>query len=175
MQVKTKTGKRTLQLCPYRVCGFWFFFSSLKDLFMYYIYIYEYMNECFVLKKKDLFVCLFFRDRISLCSPGCPGTHSVDQVDFELRNPPASASRVLGLKPCATTARLLPCGFRNNFLSSLSSPAQLSSSSGALLNSIMYLQITFYNFSLILCILVTYSSPFPPICFVWGRISYIPG
>ena len=156
MQVKTKTGKRTLQLCPYRVCGFWFFFSSLKDLFMYYIYIYEYMNECFVLKKKDLFVCLFFRDRISLCSPGCP-------------------SRVLGLKPCATTARLLPCGFRNNFLSSLSSPAQLSSSSGALLNSIMYLQITFYNFSLILCILVTYSSPFPPICFVWGRISYIPG
>jgi hypothetical protein len=42
-----------------------------------------------------LFVC--FRDRVSLCSPGCPGTHS------ELRNPPASASQVLGLKVCATT------------------------------------------------------------------------
>jgi hypothetical protein len=46
---------------------------------------------------------LFFRDRVSLCSPGCPGTHSVDQAGLELRNPPASASRVLGLKVRATT------------------------------------------------------------------------
>jgi hypothetical protein len=44
----------------------------------------------------------FFRDRISLCSPGCPETHSVGQAGLELRNPPASASRVLGLKACAT-------------------------------------------------------------------------
>jgi hypothetical protein len=46
----------------------------------------------------------FFRDRVSLCSPGCPGTHFVDQADLELRNSPASASRVLGLKVCATTS-----------------------------------------------------------------------
>jgi hypothetical protein len=45
---------------------------------------------------------LFFRDRVSLYSPGCPGTHSVDQAGLELRNPPASASRVLGLKACTT-------------------------------------------------------------------------
>jgi hypothetical protein len=32
------------------------------------------------------------RDRVSLCSSGCPGTHSVDQAGLELRNPPASAS-----------------------------------------------------------------------------------
>ena len=38
----------------------------------------------------------------SLCNPGCPGTHSVDQAGLELRNPPASASQVLGLKVCAT-------------------------------------------------------------------------
>ena len=38
--------------------------------------------------------------------PGCPGTHSVDQVGLELRHPPASASQVLGLKVCATTAML---------------------------------------------------------------------
>jgi hypothetical protein len=44
-----------------------------------------------------------FRDRVSLYSPGCPGTHFVDQVGLELRNPPASASRVLGLKASATT------------------------------------------------------------------------
>jgi hypothetical protein len=37
-----------------------------------------------------------------LCSPGCPGTHFVDQAGLELRNPPAPASRVLGLKVCAT-------------------------------------------------------------------------
>jgi hypothetical protein len=48
------------------------------------------------------FFFLVFRDRVSLCSPGCPGTHSVDQAGLELRNPPASASRVLGLKACAT-------------------------------------------------------------------------
>jgi hypothetical protein len=38
----------------------------------------------------------------SLCSPGCPGTQSVDEADTELRNLPASASCVLGLKACAT-------------------------------------------------------------------------
>jgi hypothetical protein len=53
-----------------------------------------------------LFVVLVFRDRVSLCSPSCPGTHSVDQAGLELRNPPASASRVLGLKAWATTALL---------------------------------------------------------------------
>ena len=37
------------------------------------------------------------------CSPGCPGTHSIDQAGLKLRNLPASASRVLGLKVCATT------------------------------------------------------------------------
>ena len=37
---------------------------------------------------------LFFET--GFLSPGCPGTHSVDQ--------PSSASQVLGLKACATTA-----------------------------------------------------------------------
>jgi len=43
------------------------------------------------------------RDRVSLYSPGCPGTHFVDQAGLEFRNLPASASQVLGLKACATT------------------------------------------------------------------------
>jgi hypothetical protein len=51
---------------------------------------------CFVL------FCFVFRDRVSLCSPGCPGTHFVDQAGLELRNSPASVSQVLGLKACAT-------------------------------------------------------------------------
>jgi hypothetical protein len=53
-----------------------------------------------------LFFCLF-GDRVSLCSPGCPGTHSVDQAGLELRNSPASASEVLGVKACTTTTQLL--------------------------------------------------------------------
>jgi hypothetical protein len=48
----------------------------------------------------------FFQDRVSLCSPGCPGTHSVDQAGLELRNLSASASQGLGLKACTNTARL---------------------------------------------------------------------
>jgi hypothetical protein len=57
---------------------------------------------CFVLFCFVLF-CFVFQDRVSLYSPGCPGTHFVDQAGLELRNLPASASRVLGLKVCATT------------------------------------------------------------------------
>jgi hypothetical protein len=41
---------------------------------------------------------LVFRGRVSLWSPGWPGTHSVDQAGLELRNPSASASQVLGSK-----------------------------------------------------------------------------
>jgi hypothetical protein len=50
------------------------------------------------------FFFLVSRDRVSLCSPGCPGTHFVDQAGLELRNPPASAFLVLGLKVCTTAA-----------------------------------------------------------------------
>jgi hypothetical protein len=47
-------------------------------------------------------VVVVFRDRVSLYSPSCPGTHFVDQADLKLRNLPASASQVLGLKVCTT-------------------------------------------------------------------------
>jgi hypothetical protein len=55
------------------------------------------------------FFFLVFQDRVSLSSSGCPGTHFVDQAGLKLRNPPAS--RVLGLKACATT----PCSKRVTF------------------------------------------------------------
>ena len=51
-------------------------------------------------------IFFFFWDRASLCIPGCPETYSVGQAVLELRSPPASASQVLGLKVCATTAQL---------------------------------------------------------------------
>ena len=54
------------------------------------------------------FVCLFFvivvvvfRVRVSLCSPGCPRTHSVDQDGLTEISMP-----LLGLKACTTTALL---------------------------------------------------------------------
>jgi hypothetical protein len=48
------------------------------------------------------FVLFLFFETGFRCSPGCPGTHSVDQAGLKLRNLPASASQVLGLKACAT-------------------------------------------------------------------------
>jgi hypothetical protein len=54
-----------------------------------------------------VFVILAFWDRVSLCSPGCPGTHFVDQGILEFRNSPASASWVLGLKASATTPSMM--------------------------------------------------------------------
>ena len=37
------------------------------------------------------FFFFFFRDRVYMCSPGCPGTHFVDQAGLKIRNLPASA------------------------------------------------------------------------------------
>jgi hypothetical protein len=71
--------------------------------------------EAWRAKLRDAFVVvvvfIFFRDRVSLCSSGCPGTHSVDQAGLELRNSLASASRVLGLKACATTPGFQRCPY----------------------------------------------------------------
>jgi hypothetical protein len=57
---------------------------------------------------------------VSLYSPCCPGTHFVDQAGLELTNPPASASQVLVLKACDTTARhtgyFLTTLFKHNFV-----------------------------------------------------------
>jgi hypothetical protein len=47
------------------------------------------------------FFSWFFETGFFLYSPGCPGTHFVDQAG--LRNLPASESRVLGLEVCAST------------------------------------------------------------------------
>jgi hypothetical protein len=76
--------------------------------FMYQVIKALFILSCF----HNKFICLLFfflvfRDRVSLCSPGCPGTHSVDQAGLELRNLPVSASQVLKIKVCATTAQLI--------------------------------------------------------------------
>jgi hypothetical protein len=70
---------------------------SLLFLFFYFIYL------LFLFVCSFALFCFVFRERVSLYSPGCPGTHFVDQAGLEFRNSPASASRVLGLKACTTT------------------------------------------------------------------------
>jgi hypothetical protein len=65
---------------------------------------------CFVLVWFGL-VWFGFQDRVSLCSPGCPGTHSVDQAGLKLRNLPAYASQLMGLKACATTVQWVSTSF----------------------------------------------------------------
>jgi hypothetical protein len=73
--------------------------DGLSD-FILFIYLFIYL---FIF----IFIFFFFfQGRVSLCSPGCPGTHSVDQADLELRSLPASVSQVLRFKACATTAWL---------------------------------------------------------------------
>jgi hypothetical protein len=75
----------------------------VKCCFLFYLFIY-----LFILLFFFIFLIFFgFGDRVSLYSLGCPGTHSVDQAGLELRNLPASASQVLGLKECSTTAQLI--------------------------------------------------------------------
>jgi hypothetical protein len=56
-----------------------------------------------------LFCFVLFFETGFLCGPGCPGTHFVDQAGLELRNPLASASRVLGLKAYATVPSSVLC------------------------------------------------------------------
>jgi hypothetical protein len=68
----------------------------------------------FVVVVVVVFCFLFFRDRFSQYSPGCPETHSLYHAGLELRNPPASASGVLELKVFAITAwqyKALNCAF----------------------------------------------------------------
>ena len=77
---KHLTETDTGAMCCFFVCLFVLFCFALFCLF-----------AC-------LLFCFVFRDRVSLCSPGCPGTHSVDQAGLELRNLPASASQVLRLR-----------------------------------------------------------------------------
>ena len=50
---------------------------------------------------------LFSWDSLSLFILDHPGTHSVDQAVFELRDLPTSASQMLGLKVCTITIWLL--------------------------------------------------------------------
>jgi hypothetical protein len=95
--IRTMNGKpvfpntQLICVCWLFVWLVWFWFFCLFVCFLFVLF-FDFFGFVFV-----------FRDRVSLYSPGCPGTHFVDQAGLELRNLPAFASRVLGLKACSTT------------------------------------------------------------------------
>jgi hypothetical protein len=64
-------------------------------------------EKCGLASSEGKLCCLFLflRDRVSLCSPGYPGTHSVDQAGLQLWDSAAYTSQALGVKAWATTAR----------------------------------------------------------------------
>jgi hypothetical protein len=78
--------------------------GSRQVIAFLFLFLFFSFFVCFV-----LFCVLFFcfQDSVSLYSPGCPGTHFVDQAGLEIRNPFASACQVLGLKACTNTAQFL--------------------------------------------------------------------
>jgi hypothetical protein len=86
-------------------------FTPFQCIFICFtnLHILGWRNDSMVKSSGYSFFFFFwvFQDRVSLCSSGCPGTHFVDQAGLELRNLPASASWVLGLKACAT----MPAGY----------------------------------------------------------------
>jgi hypothetical protein len=90
-------------------------FSSLTVIICTYVYTYISKYNLLILYNRCAFVVVvvvvvvFLQDRVSLCSFGCPGTHSADQAGLELRNPLASASQVLWLKACTTTTQQQIC------------------------------------------------------------------
>jgi hypothetical protein len=106
-----------LYLCGYKICLLRTFFSFLFFSFLFFSFLFFSFPSFSFFSFFDrtvlfiffifyfyLFICFF--ETFSLYNLGCHGTHSVDQAVLELRNPPVSASQVLGLKVCATTARL---------------------------------------------------------------------
>jgi hypothetical protein len=98
-----------------------------------------------------IYICMFFgvgrvRDRVSLCSPVCPGTHHVDQAGLELRNSPASASQVLGSKACATMPSCIHICLSNYIYYTYlkkQTPIPLSLSSLSIISIYIYIHI--YN------------------------------
>jgi hypothetical protein len=59
-----------------------------------FIFVWE-ITLCFSFLLFSSFFFLVFHDRVSLCSPGYPRTHYVDQAGLKTRSLPASASQML--------------------------------------------------------------------------------
>jgi hypothetical protein len=101
--VPRNASQKDIKKAYYQVCiGLRFTDKTVERLLVWSLCVYVCVCFALIFVGFFFFFVFAFRDRVSLCSLGCPGIHSVDQAGLELRNLPASASRVLGLKACAT-------------------------------------------------------------------------
>lgn len=74
------------------------------------------MEWCFVMFKylSIIFICLFacfiylFKDRASLCGPGCPGALYIEQTGLHLTDSPVSLLPNAGIKGLCHSAQLHP-------------------------------------------------------------------
>ena len=109
-------GKSKGCLCQVKYTSVLIHLSSINTNIHLYIFVLsrlETMTRLFKVLCCCCCCCCCFQDRVFLCSPGCPGPHSVEEAGLELRDSSASASQVLGLKVCATTVQLLVCPIDN--------------------------------------------------------------
>jgi hypothetical protein len=72
-------------------------FNFIDIGFNLLLFAYLYSNLFLFCVSFFVLFCFLFFETGFLCSPGCPGTHFVYQAGLELRNPPVSVSKVLGL------------------------------------------------------------------------------
>jgi hypothetical protein len=109
---KRKTGASffSFRVSDEKIAIMQIIFPMHKDLSSPYIYDFLFVLSSQILKKQ--FTVYYYYhyylrghwDRVSLYSPGFPGTHSVDQAGLKLKHPLNSVSRVLGLKVCITSS-----------------------------------------------------------------------
>jgi len=70
-----------------RGSGYWSGILLMYSCFKFGGFLF-FHSEVFLLMLQSFVVCcflfFFFLDRVSLCGPGCPGTHSVDQAHLQL-------------------------------------------------------------------------------------------
>ena len=91
-------------LCP----GSWIMLMNFTLRLPFILFLVaNFKGTPFTLRLPVLQIFFYFRDRVSVYTPSCPETHFEQQPGLELKNLPASASKVLGLKSSATTTWLV--------------------------------------------------------------------
>jgi hypothetical protein len=107
------TWRQELMQKAWRGAAYWLSSCGLLSLLYFIfnfilIFIYFYHFVLFYWFSKTGWVFFFL-----LCSPGCPGTHYVDQATLKPRDLPASASPSTRIKGSTTTAQLQPAALEN--------------------------------------------------------------
>lgn len=94
LPVRARNTVQEEAYCTKTQAQFWVRHSSVSSLRCGTVFIGTFILCFKALHRYDFFCC--FRDKISVCSAGCPRTHYANQAAFKIRDLPASVSWVLG-------------------------------------------------------------------------------